>query len=163
MATNRRRKFQKQRIALSHEQRMHLLWGWSLDVNPKKEGFRSPGFPFRDEEHRRSRWFENRDFLMAHMGRERNMTDLGFRYGARPAAWWDYESPESLAIIGYEEIDENYRRATGACCGDPEPIYESEIDFLERHGLLLPGEKEKALAFEEAERLREKALMEIED
>jgi hypothetical protein len=45
---------------------------------------------FADDEERRAAWEVHREFFMSHC-----------RYGGRPAAWWDYESPIPLPEDGY--------------------------------------------------------------
>ncbi len=146
----------KKICGLTKDQISHLTLGWCLD---SFDGVRL-SFPFESEEDRRQKYFENRDFFMNGIGKAKGYGTPNVAWGKRCQAFWDYEAPESRPIVGYEEVDEDFKRAAGACAGGPWPIYEPEVDFLERHGLLLPGERGKAEAFQKAEAEARKRLME---
>jgi hypothetical protein len=73
------------------------------------------------------------------MMEEKNDLLPSFRYGERPSGWWCYEAPE------------------------PRGNDESQLQFLERHDLLLLGEREKAITQAQTEagkleRLRRESL-----
>ena len=63
MPTNRRRRSRVATGALSPDQEAHLLGDLVLDVC--EPWYRKLGFPFRDADHRREVWEENRDYLLS--------------------------------------------------------------------------------------------------
>lgn len=159
MANGKRRSQKKSNLPLSFNQILHLLLGWCFG---SMEG-RDLQFPFQSEEHRRQVWEDNREFLI---NKDANGdAELAQREpGTRPAAWWDYDSPEPRKIIKnaqfWEHREPPYMKKRGespysfgiskvmhpvegwSAAGYPLAEYESEADYLQRLGLLLPGEAE---------------------
>lgn len=71
--------------------------------------------------------------------------------GTRPPAWWAYDAPGLREQVGGRgtRIAGNPRHASGIPTGwawidrgDP-PLFEAQAIFLERHGLMFPGEARK--------------------
>ncbi len=80
-----KRRSRKTGPALSENQALHLLIGICFDSHEGRE----LGFPFRDDEHRRQLWEQNRDWLMAVQ-----LCPDGLRKrkpGTYPAGWLDYD------------------------------------------------------------------------
>ena len=73
------------------------------------------------------------------------------RDGTRPPAWWAYDAPGLREQIGGRgiRVPDDPRHANGIPTGwrwiDPSdpPSFEAQCVFLERHGLLFPGEARK--------------------
>lgn len=112
----------KQRKGLTENQKTHLLNGWSLD---SRDG-RNPGFPFRDEDHRRELWFEHREELMANClipyKQRESFIDMN-RGRLRPEGFWRYETREKPV----------YSR---------EGYYKSELELLEKLKLVTQRDRE---------------------
>jgi hypothetical protein len=129
---NKRKLRKTKPMRLTADQSVHLLCGWCLD---SVDG-RSPDFPFKDEEHRKQCWIENRDLLMSNMDipykQRESFRDIG-RQQIRPLAWWQYEAGimPLFTRTGY---------------------YKSEIKLLEKLGKITERDKELFKEIEEAEK-----------
>lgn len=101
-------------------------------------------------------WAEHKEFIMSLIGVNIKARYPDFFYkgiavpwGTRPWGWWEYESPQPRRLVAGDPaviIDNGqfifgrprfYRTKDHGC------QFESQPDYLERLGLLLPGEKEK--------------------
>jgi hypothetical protein len=140
------------------EQREHLSIAarrWLI-----AEDFRSAWFylTFRgSEEARRKFWREYSDMVVRWHARHWP--------GTRPRLWWRYDSPQprrrvggigtplhectAYALLLHDGIPADWRRpGDGFSRGVPidrrdPPRFESQASYLRRHGLLLPGERER--------------------
>jgi hypothetical protein len=106
-----------------------------------------------DEDSQRALWEELKDDIV----REH----LKYSPGTRPWAWWKWEAPEMRRVVGVdrdpddddgtecplpafedlnlpERFKDNYFGCPNVYDGH---IYESELDYLKRHKLLLPEER----------------------
>jgi hypothetical protein len=117
---------------------------------------------FTSPEEIRREWERHRDAILQDWSRERP--------GRRPALWWELEGRESRRRLGgagvpaFETlayapafdygiprswIDESLVEYFGvAVCGPPidpgdPPVFESQAEYLRRHGALLPGETDR--------------------
>jgi len=106
MPTNRTRRKKGRKSDLSSDQLQHLISGNVLDgPEPRLGGIDRHGFPmpFRDDDHRRQMWIENRDYIMGLEGQEVTHPQyfwsdtnsegrrVYFLPGEMPAAARDYE------------------------------------------------------------------------
>jgi len=122
MATKKRRKIAK-RGELTTDQFFSLLLG---DVKHDPPTFESPFM-------RRAAWYEHRDEMM---------TDWDHA-GVRPQAWWDYDAPEPLKVIGKKEMFIPLTKEpeeVHCLCGEIHMgyicVYEDEVEYLRRMGFL---------------------------
>ena len=72
---------------LTGRQIEHLLRGWCLAVCTE---FGNIHYPFRDDDHRRQLWFENKDYLLGLSGRVKGVFGE-IKKGDKPRAMIDYE------------------------------------------------------------------------
>lgn len=105
-------------------------------------------FPFADETQCREMWEQYRHRIMGMMGKPE-----GFSPGRRPEGWWMFdwdkdkhglrEQTGRFHIHPVEPLTEYHRGTYCHWSGyiDDELDFESQYDFLERNGLLLPGEE----------------------
>lgn len=115
------------------DQEQHLLHGWTFDAC--EPSFGRPGYPFKDDVHRREIWFKNKDYLM-------DKTPPG----TRCEAWWSYEAPEQRHLLSgtYEAFDNvlyHGKPAHFAKMSHPFPVWESEFEYLKRLNLLTEKEQ----------------------
>ena len=112
-------------------------------------GFAGPGREvFESEEERRRLYFKNREDIFSRQGKDVGF--LSFAWGERPRAWWDYEAPEPRRQIGggdFEMIGEKMTkgipsRQRHADVRNP-PVFEGQLEYLKRLGLLFESEEEK--------------------
>jgi hypothetical protein len=160
---NKKRILARKAAGLTENQREDLLFGGCLLFPPDpcfewREGERVEHRPFANEEARREAWVQNRDFLMSLIGKPKD--EGGIPWGTRPKAFYDYEATEPFRITGYKPVPDVWRNLEWI---EPYPIYETELDFLDRHGLLFPNERAEAESQEWAraeriERLRQETL-----
>jgi hypothetical protein len=126
---------------LSEDQDMHLVHGFTLDgAEPNFNHPRtSPMFdcPFKDADHIRRAWIENRERLLA-----------GCDPFKRPWGWWRYDAPEprraTPAVFAYGPQGWTYYPPETTGLYDPKQaeVEETERDYLIRHPeLLTPAEK----------------------
>ena len=65
--------------------------------------------------------------------------------GHRPFAWWRFDAPESRRRLdGKPQPAASVERSFGIPRGSSDAKYESEVDFLDRHGLLADAERRTA-------------------
>ena len=82
---------------LTPKQIEHLWHGFCLAVDDSYAVYHpeKPWFPFRDQEHRRSLWFQNKEYLLSLRGRGRILgvfPGRGFGLKDIPQAQKDYET-----------------------------------------------------------------------
>jgi len=84
------RKLKKINERLTGLQVCHLLRGYSLAVYPGADIH----MPFKDDEHRRELYFQNRNYLFSLEGVEKipGVFGGGLKIGEKPAAYYDYEA-----------------------------------------------------------------------
>lgn len=134
-------------------------WAFLNDAEPPEndDGWECFMLEFHDEP-KRTLWYQYRDMILTHW--------IQTKPGTRPSCWWLFDSPRATARQR-SEFDENQhadmidhrrqisgskprRDATAPCydhgipkhlkySGEP-PEFESERAYLDRHGLLMPGE-----------------------
>lgn len=149
MPTTRRRRTRGRMVEFSEGHREQLLTGrtffcalpygdpWAgaqiLDAQGRPWGRECPGRPF-DELLAREHWQLYRDELHADAPP-----------GTRPWAWWLFDAPEARHVVGtgapaclYEHVPGQPLRL-GA-------IYESEAEYLARHGLLTAADRRAMVA-----------------
>jgi hypothetical protein len=148
---NVRKRIPKRRSPLkkiTKEQLEHLIQGWVMF---------GPEFPFRSEEHRRRTWEICREGILEE-----------YRPGLRPRAWWQYEAPEPRRLFSGTSVSvdpdsgEMFEftpslstvpdRRFWSWYGRPQllgsqdqPIWETQLAYLERLNLARPGERQAAL------------------
>ena len=96
----------------------------------------------------RSLWEQSRDAILAGWIRKRP--------GTRPTAWWLYDAPRGpgrnraeprlqLSGIGRSFGTDATGMPTGWYSADPAepPTFESQAAYLDRHALLVPGERRR--------------------
>jgi hypothetical protein len=111
------------------------------------------------EDEQRAFWNANRDAVVAWY--------IKRRPGFRPLLWWRFDAPEPRRQLGgigtplhecsavarhleygvpaewRTERDDGYLREGVPISDDDPPLFESEANYLRRHGLLLPGERQR--------------------
>jgi len=109
---------------LTREQREHLIFGYTI-----LDGI--DNFPFKSKKERKRLYFQHKDELLEATGQNR-----------RPAAWWDFESPEKRKIIDGDPSLCMWE--SGLSFGKPRllnieswkdpnrPLFESQRAFLKR-------------------------------
>ena len=141
MPKKQRKDKRKKAVGLTESQIHHLISGWCID-SPVRWHERL-GFPFKDEDHRKEAWGENRDFLMTLRNDE--LSYGTYLQGTRPGAWWDYDAPEPRKLISGTFVavgNDLFRGIPKRFEDKPVAKWETEFQYLERLDLLFPGEKE---------------------
>lgn len=123
MPTIRRKSRTAQPPGLTDDQREFLLYGRNLLTGD---------FPFKNERHRKELYFQHQEELLEAVGPDK-----------RPAAWWNFESPERRRVIAGDESVADYSK--GLSFGRAKiyniesladlPKYESQADYLKRLNL----------------------------
>ena len=107
------------------------------------------------DEARRALWVQHRDHIMSLQGKPAQgeaytlqRMNLYFDLFERPSAWWDFEAPEPRRLLAGDPG--NVVPGCGLLQGTPRRfrdgqamVFESERDYLERHGLLNDRETAK--------------------
>ena len=121
---------------LTRAQKEHLIYGYiMLD---SKEG----DFPFKDEEERKTLFFRYKEHLFSMQGQKKDFGHPAFNWGARPAAWWDYEMKMSkwdIPQVSLSMVYMGYGRAEVEHQDQGRNIFM----FLKSEGLLFEGEEDK--------------------
>ena len=127
---------------------MHLECGWVLPLDQ---------YPFTDDSHRHEVWERYKDQILA-----------DYRAGMRPRAWWDYEAKEPRRLLPGKSVSIDresgesytftpfvqeaperrfwtYRGCPGLLGQQINPVWETQLEYLERLGLANPGEREKTI------------------
>ncbi len=126
----------------------HLILGF--EILDEKEA------PFNSDKQRRRCWKKHRNHILALQGQKAQGESFGlssgvyFDFFTRPAAWWDYDTPEPRRLLKGDPADALPEH--GYLKGVPvnhrsfearqEKKYESEVEYLQRHGFLTDTEKE---------------------
>ena len=101
-----------------------------------------------DDEARRQVWEKHKTFIMSLQGQPCKGESFRFQrgntyfeYGTRPEAWWSYDAPGPRLLLKGDPG--NAVEGCGLSMGTPRRfrdgqamVFESERDYLERHGLL---------------------------
>jgi len=112
---------------------------------------------FKNETERRRVWEKNREYIFSLQGQKcrdesfglNSAIDVYFELFKRPAAWWDFEAPEPRRMLTGDPTaiipEDGLRKGIPRCFRSREEwqqmVFESEKDFLIRHGLLTELEK----------------------
>jgi len=128
-------------------------------LHPVQEGFFLVGFhlldrrdfPFNSQRQRRKLWEKHRGYLMAAMYWDEERFELGmapYANSLRPREWWVSEGPERLVFNGARIISTDIHTVW-----DKQPAQETEMECLERLGLLTDKDIQKidTEAFQRAE------------
>ena len=114
---------------------------------------------FKDQDHRREVWEKDKKFILGLIGQKIRPEHffggqwvkgkIYFAWGERPDAWWEFEAKEPRRLISNpckfltDTLAFGKHTGYGGCENSEFPEYESQFEYLERLGLLLPGESEK--------------------
>ena len=147
MGTVRKRKPRKKVVEnrLTDNQLDFLVCGVLLDGD---DVFDVDGehMPFESEAQMKAVWQKHRAAIMKMISRDTGYPIDGFNAGTRPFAWWCFDAPEprrqlsgpapSPGGLTYQGLPRLWE--TGEDCNAA--VFETELEYLTRLDLLLPGE-----------------------
>lgn len=130
----------KSEMGLTHAQVTRLINGVNI-LDCDKDCFPS-GTDLRKV------WKKNKQSIMALQGKlvdhneifEMQRGSIYFEYGTRPWGWWQFDAPEPLRLLRVEPPSQE-PEGCPVWARIPTEVYESEVAYLERHGLLTKAEK----------------------
>ena len=128
-------------IGLNENQLDHLIRGYCWDFKTDVK------FPFESEEHRKQCWKRHKEEIFRECQTD-DETECGFhpyfRFGDRPAAWWEYEKPpeRKFTTVRYQPGNAHHPDGLWLERNDYEPME----DYLDRTNLWRMDEKRKFLA-----------------
>jgi hypothetical protein len=150
MGVNMKRKQDPRELSVNKLTHIVLGWNWSFIGEDSRE------FPFENEEERKKLYFKYKDYIFSKQGEKEDFANPAFKYGQRPAAWWDYEAPIKridipkkspvkvwMGMAGWK-ISQNHER--------------NEYIYLKENNFLLPGEEEKMRAQMRREKLQREGM-----
>jgi hypothetical protein len=154
--TQQKRAHMGQKAKLTNDQIWHLVKGSCLldwvEPNYNKMGPNGLPMPFKSWKHRKKLYFDFKSEIFDLQGQNiPNSHIIAFHFGARPAAWWNYESPERRRLLSGNA--DHILEWDPTFFGKPYLVssleahnflkFETQPEYLDRLDLLLPGEKQK--------------------